>query len=472
MGPADQNKLPRNKIFNGVMITDEDGRIEFANQLVHQMFGYRFGYLPGKNIDELFSLDIKRKIKRHFDVTKLNDESAENIMSFQGIREDNTLVSCEINFTLLIDILPEMMLLQIADLTELQSIEKKVFERNNLFLQMANNLPGVVYKYQLFPENKFLYVSDGIKKITGYDSYAFFGKDAVQWEDLIHHPDQNRVTESKRTQLVNLNQFDVNYRLIRKDKSICWVKDQAAGKFDRMGRLTAIEGNILDITDMKSSQYSNYANILDSEDNFKSRIASSINDQLHQTLAMAALQLKEIEKDIQSFSTDTLKFYKTGMKMLNQAIIESRQISFDLIPKSIRDFGLVAAIEDLISSREKESVGDIQFQHDLDGIRLTSFQENNIFFILREIFGIIKRLNNTDNLVIRINRLSEKLTISVMIHGVSQFEMIRNKEKRPLEIISNRTLAIQGEFSLNVYRKKFINFNIQAPLENKKYGED
>ncbi len=454
----------RTRNFNGIILIRTDGTIVMANKNSHRIFGYDENSLPGKNIEDIFGADIFRMIEYQFRRDPATGNFPGESLNLPGLKEDNSLIDCQILANPLPPDIPDLILLQIADLSEIHAFEKKIFEKNHLFVRMANNLPNVLYKIQIEPEYKFIYLSDGIKKITGYDPDAFFGKYAVQWENLIYKRDLERVIESKKAQLSMLNQYDINYKLVRKDGEICWIKDQGSGIYDKKNKLISIQGNILDITRMKSTQYSNYANILEFEDALKSKIASSINDHLQQKLAMAALSLKELENNLSGLPEKAIKSFSTGMALLDQSIRESRRISYDLIPRSIRDFGLTAAIDDLISLWQEELNTEIEFRNNADDLRLNNFQENSLFILLREILGIIKNKKITGPVIINFEHLTGFFIFSVGVSQNQEASTTSTWDKNALQIIKSRVQAFHGEFNHRVQKNNYIEFRIKAPI--------
>lgn len=457
-------------LYSGTVIISVDGTLVFASQTVREIFGYAAHPVEGMHIAEFFGWDVVPKI----DSFLKDNRSAQKGETFSilGMRKDNTIISCLVKLSVSSVFLNQYIMLEILDLNRLRNAEQKMFKQNRQFMQMANNLPGVVYKYRLRPQKRLEYVSEGIRDLAGYRSADFYGNHALSWDHIIFEKDLRRVREVKSSQLVNLGKFDINYRITRKDGSPVWVKDQGKGLYDQRGHLAFVEGNILDISDLKNNQLDSFVRIMHEEDMGKSRIASNINDNLHQYMAMASIQLKELEKDIGKVSTKSRKAYLSGMKFLLSAINSSRNISYDLIPKSIQDFGLLAALEDLFLILEKQYHVKIRFINEVMNLCLNSFQENSLFIIIREIFGMLTRNNILDDIRVSAVIKNNVLSLSVRAKRNRLKQNLFKEESRALANLENRTRALQAEHQFKIFRNSFFIFSLDAPINMKVNGSD
>ncbi len=94
----------------------------------------------------------------------------------------------------------------------------------------------------------YRYVSPNCETLTGYPPQAIMA-DANFWPSLIHPQDTNRV-EAQHTLLTLGQNSEVEYRLIRKDGKIIWVRDSARVKQE--GDAYLVYGVISDVTERKN----------------------------------------------------------------------------------------------------------------------------------------------------------------------------------------------------------------------------
>lgn len=135
----------------------------------------------------------------------------------------------------------------------LQAHERKKAEKEremayeNLQI-LFENIDEVFFSIDV-AQNKFLQVSDACKKIYGIEPEEFY-KDSSLWLKVIHPDDIEMGKE-----LMDLKESILRvYRIVRPDKSICWVQSKLVPTFDENGKLTRIDGVTSNINSQKIAE--------------------------------------------------------------------------------------------------------------------------------------------------------------------------------------------------------------------------
>jgi len=133
--------------------------------------------------------------------------------------------------------------------------EQTLFESRERFRRLVDNIPGVVYSCKLEKNWILKYASDEIKKLTGYQVSEFTSKTGPGYVKIIHPDDCKMVWDTINNE-VNLNlPYSIDYRIIRKDGSICWVNEKGqARKRKRKKETILLDGIIFDITKQKQAE--------------------------------------------------------------------------------------------------------------------------------------------------------------------------------------------------------------------------
>jgi diguanylate cyclase (GGDEF)-like protein/PAS domain S-box-containing protein len=126
------------------------------------------------------------------------------------------------------------------------SIEKDDTAR--MLRTLLGNLDGMVYRCLDDAEWTMEFVSEGCRRLTGYDADDLVLNRRVSYESLTHHADRRRVREEIQASLRQSGRFDCEYRIIHANGESRWVWERGSGIFDSSGTLLAIEGIIQDIT--------------------------------------------------------------------------------------------------------------------------------------------------------------------------------------------------------------------------------
>lgn len=131
---------------------------------------------------------------------------------------------------------------------------------------------------------------------------------------------------------------------------------------------------------LRFMQQERFAAIVEGEEQERSRIARELHDGIVQELTALKLQLRAIELEESEQLSD---FHKR----LDQTAHDIRNISYEMMPVTLRDFGLIPALEDLLQ-RSFQTL-DIDFEMDTIGMeeRLPEKVETAIFRITQELIN-------------------------------------------------------------------------------------
>ncbi len=133
----------------------------------------------------------------------------------------------------------------VQDITELKKLEKKLEESKRLFQQMAEVIPAIFWI--MSPDWKnLIYISPAFEKIYGYPCEEFYRHPHL-WLDVIHEEDRQRVSDFFKSH--SGNECNQEYRIIRSDGEIRWVKDVSSPVKNCDGELVMLTGFVEDITD-------------------------------------------------------------------------------------------------------------------------------------------------------------------------------------------------------------------------------
>ena len=142
---------------------------------------------------------------------------------------------------------------QNADLQKLtQELEQRVEERTaelqeseECLRQLTENIASVFWLTN--PEkSQMLYVSPAYEKIWGQSPTDLY-RNPQSWLEAIHPEDRPQMVAALKLQA--LEQYDCQYRIIRPDGTVRWIRDRAFPIRDRVGQVYRLAGIAEDITE-------------------------------------------------------------------------------------------------------------------------------------------------------------------------------------------------------------------------------
>lgn len=132
------------------------------------------------------------------------------------------------------------------DITTRLKAEQDLIDSNERFTELAENITDIFWVSEPGTRNP-IYVSPAFEKITGLS--------VAQVVDLpdgylgIVHLEDRAILKQARIDEENGRQTDVQYRIIRPDGSVRWMRDKGAPIFDKTGKVIRVVGIASDITE-------------------------------------------------------------------------------------------------------------------------------------------------------------------------------------------------------------------------------
>ncbi|HEU4653331.1 MAG TPA: EAL domain-containing protein [Steroidobacteraceae bacterium] len=118
---------------------------------------------------------------------------------------------------------------------------------------LLSNLDGMIYRCRDDAQWSMEFISEGCRRLTGYDPDDFLLNNRVSYESITHPADRKRVRDDIELAVRNRNQFDCEYRILHACGETRWVWERGSGVYDEHGELLAVEGIIQDMTERHRS---------------------------------------------------------------------------------------------------------------------------------------------------------------------------------------------------------------------------
>jgi PAS domain S-box-containing protein len=140
------------------------------------------------------------------------------------------------------------------DITERHRTDQALREGEQQFRNLVANLPGSVYRSEFLPPFRTLYVSDGIRSISGHEAREFLAPDGPRCGELILPEDRTPVGAALAAAVTARVPYHVRYRIRHRDGTIRWVGDSGRATYAADGTPLFLEGVHLDITQQVAAE--------------------------------------------------------------------------------------------------------------------------------------------------------------------------------------------------------------------------
>lgn len=152
----------------------------------------------------------------------------------------------------------------IHDITQIKIYQQEIEKTKEQFESLVSHMPDIVYRCENDDTFTMLYLNDAVAFITGYSANELKLNRILSYSSIIHPDDLEEVTKFLTKSISkNIKHTSLEYRIIRKDKQIIWVKDSFEIINDENNIL--LEGVISDITAQKES-YTKLQKFIDTQE--------------------------------------------------------------------------------------------------------------------------------------------------------------------------------------------------------------
>jgi PAS domain S-box-containing protein len=243
----------------GIMLThDEIAAAE--NCLEHFTINPMVEEIMGRSKEEIKLLsiaDVTHPDDLQSDLDNLHRLNAGEIdgyaMDKRYIRPDGTAIWVHI-VVAPISIPSEERPLQICyifDVSERKKLEIALMESERSKSVLLSHLPGMAYRCEVDPQWTMRFVSAGCIGLTGYFPEDLINNNKLSYNQIIAPEYRTKLWKEWERILPKKRLFKDEYEIITADGSRKWVMEAAQGIYDTDGKVEALEGIILDITERK-----------------------------------------------------------------------------------------------------------------------------------------------------------------------------------------------------------------------------
>jgi PAS domain S-box-containing protein len=324
---------------------------------------------------------------------------------------------------------PNRFLLVARDVTEHMLAERALRQSEEAFRKIFEENPIGILLLDL--SSRITKANDALSAMLGFSQDELRGKTLA---DLIENPARHTLDEDfLRLLRGDVRSFQTEIVFLTKRKQQVWGHVTASVLRNEEGAPVAVFQMIENIQDRKSTEeqvlcYQEQLQTLASELSFseereRRRIATNLHDRIGQSLAFARLELAAL------CESEPRPEFRRLRELIDEAIVDTRSLTFELSPPVLYELGLVAALEWLVHKIRKDHGIQTRF-HD-DGLP-KPLDENFrvvLFQAVRELLVNIVKHARASHAQVVVRRDADALRILIEDDGVG-FELPRAKAKR------------------------------------------
>lgn len=350
------------------------------------------------------------------------------------------------------------------DINNRKNAELELIKSQQRLEALISNLPGMVYRSSVNNSFAVSFASDGVAKLTGYPVKDFIdGK--VSIFKLMKDSYKARIKQEVEDAIAKKEPFTLIYEIETKNNGTKHLLDKGQELEDGQ-----IEGIISDITERVESEDKLIQTIIETEDRERQRIARELHDNLGQKLTTASLNFNALKSDVEDQQLKG-KIIK-GIGYLTQAIDDAREISHNLMPRSMEDFGFVLAVESLMNDINRLTDTKFEFYHNIKSEQIDDHIGIHLYRITQELVNNALKYANANSVVLQFMQYDDVLIWSIEDDGVGFDKTeIMQKQHFGLDSVRHRVQILSGNIEINSQPGRGTSVTIELPMQKQHLHE-
>jgi PAS domain S-box-containing protein len=324
---------------------------------------------------------------------------------------------------------------------------------------LVEQIPAIVFWAHLDKGSCEVYVSPQIETALGFSQSGWL-EDPVCWYQQIHPEDKVRWSQEAAEIFLSGKELHSAYRLIARDGRVLWFQCEAKMICHDDGRPWFVHGVGLDITERKDLEET----ILEISAREQRRIAQDLHDGLGQHLTGIAFMSKVLEEKLLDKSLPEAVEAAKIVKMVNQAIDNTRELARGLHPVAAEPLGLMSALKKLVNEIAELFHIGCSFRCEKPIAIRDGNLATHLYRIAQEAVNNAIRHGKSKNIVIRLYAKNGAGTLSIEDDGQGFPEGPANSPGVGLNIMNYRADIVGGSLKVQPNPERGITVTCMFPL--------
>src|SRR6516165_3692813 len=265
-------------------------------------------------------------------------------------------------------------------------------------------------------DNLCTYCSEPWLEFTGRSMEAEMGNG---WTQGIHPDDLDQCFATYVGAFDRRVPFQMEHRFRRHDGEYRWIFDTGIPRFDKAGSFLGYIGSCVDVTDRKLAEDalgSLSGQLIEAQEEERSRIAREIHDDYQQRLAMLSIDLEAIAQNLGEDSEVGGQLHEIWNRV-GELGSDLHSLSHRLHSSTLDNLGLVAALRSLCAEfQDYHSIG-VAFHEENVARSIPRETALCLFRITQEALQNIKKHSRAELAQIRIEEVEQKIHLCISDFG-------------------------------------------------------
>ncbi len=216
--------------------------------------------------------------------------------------------------------------------------------------------------------------------------------------------------------------------------------------------------------------------IVEAQEDERKRIAKDIHDSIGQMLTALKFNIESIDLNAKDKLLENTKKLTNLKALTGEIILGVRMATFNLTPPELLDYGVVTAIQKMVTTLNAFTDTEIILTHTLDSIsslRFETFVETNLYRITQECLNNAIKYAHSTEVIVHISKTDNIFSISITDNGKGfDKDKIPSYDQRDITsggmglfFMKERTSFINGRIFINSKIDKGTRITLNYPIK-------
>ena len=391
---------------------DLNGKILSVNRAAQQLWGYTWHEFVKMNIRDILVPQVRDQFQDYMQQI-LHEGGTRGMMLVQTRSGEHRLL--EYYNSLRTEGVAAPIVRGIArDITEARRAERALRESEERYRELFENSKDAFYVHDM--NGVYVSVNRAAEKLSGYSREEIIGK---HYSEFMTPEYARQVQRQLQKKLESAGETTYDIEMITRKGRNVPVEISSRLIMER-GVPVGVQGCVRDISEKKKAQEAarNYSRrLIEAQEAERRRISRELHDQVGQILTAVKMNLHALQH--MCSEPETLMSIDDNLKVIDEAVDQVRDLSVDLRPLLLDDFGLVVALRWYLERQTRNTGVPAKFvSGSLDeDDRFSSELETACFRIVQEGVTNIIRHARASRISIRLERVVSDLILLITDDG-------------------------------------------------------
>jgi two-component system, sensor histidine kinase and response regulator len=400
----------------GIYQSTAEGRLLTVNPALAHMFGYNSPQEMLSSVTNVGRTLYSQPEQREELLQRLQHNDSVSGIEGLGTRKDGSQVWFSLSARAIRDRSGELVRLEgtLVDITKRKKAEEQLRQTEIRYRTLVEQLPAITFIDRADSPDESLYVSPQVETILGYTQEEWIA--GRLWRERLHPDDREQVFASDELFEAHGEPVDQEYRLLDKDGSVVWVREETVLVRDERGEPLYVQGILTDITNrklaeeemQKAREAAEMANLAKSE--FLANMSHEIRTPMNGVIGMTGLLLETDLTPEQVEFADTVRISANNLLTIINDILDFSKIEARRMDLEIIDFDPRDTVEEALGLFAEQAYNkNLEFASFIQPTipRILRGDPGRLTQVLTNLLGNALKFTEAGSVVLRVSLLDE-----------------------------------------------------------------